>query len=417
MPLSPACSAMLCTHSIDAEPAFAPSASMQHRSCIAPALVLHRSCTRAASFLHRCLRMLAFACIDACVCLHSPASMLTYACIRLHRCLRMLASPCTRAASMLTHACIRLHRSCIRAASLLHRCLRVLAFFCIDAAPVQHPCCIVPASFLHPCSTRAASLLHPCCIVPASMLAYACIRLHRSCTRAASMLAYACIRLHRSCTRAAPVLHRSCIDAYACLHSPASMLAYACIRLHRCLRQRCIASAFACIEPNRPKAKRAGSFDSLTRESSRRARRVTAREERERGRTPVPSPSLLRSFPSLRRLPCRLPVPPPSSFVLSSPSRPSSILSRSSIACLVACLVLRHPSRPCLAVALVGCAARFLTPVVQWNWRRGKPSPKLSGIGPHGTTVIAWLLRGNPPQGFKSRRPASPVSCHSTTHV
>jgi len=175
---------------------------------------------------------------------------------------------------------------------------------------VLHPCCIVPASFLHPCSTRAASLLHPCCIVPAPMLAYACIRLHR------------CLHM----------LASPCIDTYACLHSPASMLAYACIRLHRCLHM----LAFACIEPNRPKAKRAGSFDSLVRESSRRARRVTACEERERGRTPVPPPSLLRSFPSLRRLPCRLPVPPsffpvPSSPALSS-ARPSSVLLRSFVA-------------------------------------------------------------------------------------
>ena len=190
------------------------------------------------------------------------------------------------------------------------------------------------------------------------MLAHACIPLHRCLHRCLHMLAFACIDacicLH--------MLAFACIDACVCLHPPASMLAYACIPLHRCLRQRCIASAFACIEPNRPKAKRAGSFDSLTRESSRRARRVTAREERERGRTPVPPPSSFvlsspsRFCPSLLRPPSFFPVPSspalssarPSSvlLVLSSPSRPSSILSRSSIACLVACLVLRHHSRP-----------------------------------------------------------------------
>jgi len=299
MPLSPACSAMLCTHSIDAEPAFAPSAPVLHRSCIVPAPVQHPCCI-------------------------APASMLARACILLHRC-------STRAAPVL-------HRSCIA------------------PAPVQHPCCIAPALVLHRscidacvCLHSPASLLHPCCIdaciclhPPASMLAYACIRLHRclhmlafACIDAciclhspASMLAYACVCLHSPAsmlTHACIRLHRclrmlafACIDAYACLHSPASMLAFACIdaciRLHRCLRMlafacidayACLHSpasmlAFACIEPNRPKAKRAGSFDSLTRESSRRARRVTAREERERGRTSVP---------------------PPSSFVLSSPSR------------------------------------------------------------------------------------------------
>jgi hypothetical protein len=136
----------------------------------------------------------------------------------------------------------------------------------------------------------------------------------------ASMLAYACIRLHR------------------CLHSPASMLAPAlhrfCIRLHR-------------TEPTKGEARR------LVRFSGRRIESTCETCDGTRGaRTRAhPRPSF---------------VPPPSLLVLSSPSRPSSILSRSSIACLVACL----------AVALVGCATRFLTPVVQWNWRRGKsPSP------------------------------------------
>ena len=332
MPLSPACSAMLCVHSIDAEPAFAPSASMQHHSCIVPAPVLHRSCIDACACLHSSASMQHPYCIDACICLHSPASMLVYACILLHRC-------STRAAPVL-------HRSCIDACVCLHS----------------------PASFLHPC----------------------------------------------------------CIDACVCLHPPASMLAPAlhrfCIRLHR-------------TEPTKGEARRLVRFSDQRIESTCETCDGT-RGARTRAH-PRPSSVLLRSFVAFSFLP----VPPPSSFVLSRPF----------VACLVVCpsllrppsffrrllvpppffLVLPSPalspassfaiilvlSRPCLAVALVGCAARFLTPVVQWNWRRGKPSPKLSGIGPHGTTVIAWLLRGNPPQGFKSRRPASPVSCHSTTHA
>jgi len=225
MPLSPACSAMLCVHSIDAEPAFAPSASMQHHSCIVPAPVLHRSC------------------IDACACLHSSASM-------------------------------------------------------------QHPCSTRAASLLHPCSTRAASFLHRCLC----------------------MLAFACI-------------------------VPASMLAYACIPLHRCLHM----LAFACIEPNRPKAKRAGSFDSLTRESSRRARRVTAREERERGRTPVP---------------------PPSSFVLSRPF----------VACLVVCPSLLRPPRPFVAFSSLLHSFSFFH---RLPCRLPRPSPSFSSF-PVPVSLSPW---------------------------
>jgi hypothetical protein len=253
--------------------------------------LLHRCSIAPASFLHPCSTraapVLHRSCIDACACLHPPASM---------------QHPCST-----------------RAASFLHRCLRMLASPCIDAAPVQHPCCIAPAS----------------------MLAYACILLHRSCTRAASMLTHACIRLHRclhmlayACIRLHRCLH---MLAYACicLHSPASMLAPAlhrfCIRLHR-------------TEPTKGEARRLVRFSDQRIESTCETCDDT-RGARTRAH-PRPSSVLLRSFPSLRRLPCRLPVPPPSSFVLSSPSRPSSILSRSSIACLVACLVLRHPSHP-----------------------------------------------------------------------
>jgi len=120
---------------------------------------------------YACIR-LHRSCIDACVCLHSPASMLAPAlhrfCIPLHRCLHMLAS-------MLTHACIR-----------LHRCLHMLAFACIDA-------CICLRMLAFAC-IDAYACLHS----PASMLAYACIRLHRCLRMLAFACIDACIRLHRT---------------------------------------------------------------------------------------------------------------------------------------------------------------------------------------------------------------------------
>jgi len=179
---------------------------------------------------------------------------------------------------------------------LLHRCST-------RAASLLHPCCIVPASFLHPCSTRAASLLHPCCIVPASMLTHACIPLHR-CLR---MLAFACI------------------DACICLHPPASMLAPAlhrfCIRLHR-------------TEPTKGEARRLVRFSDQRIESTCETCDDT-RGARTRAH-PRPSSVPPSFFRRLLVFAHPSPVPPPSSFVPSSPAlssaRPSSVLLRSFVA-------------------------------------------------------------------------------------
>jgi hypothetical protein len=105
---------------------------------------------------------------------------------------------------------------------------------------------------------------------PASMLAFACIV-------PASMLAYACIRLHRSC-----------IDACACLHRT---------------------------EPTKGEARRLVRFSDQRIESTCETCDDT-RGARTRAH-PRPSSVLLRSFVAFSFLP----VPPPSSFVLSSPSR------------------------------------------------------------------------------------------------